>query len=95
MRLKRFEDAPYARAPDETDVNLRAYFDAMDETKVRSVDLDWSDEQLRRWDGNFRNDGALMMVCCDRDVRIDEYRRVLGEFLQFKNADEKAQTPSE
>ena len=62
----------------------------MDGTKVRSVDLDWSDEQLRRWDGNFRNDGALMMVCCDRDVRIDEYRRVLGEFLQFKKTGGKA-----
>lgn len=95
MRSKRFEDAPYADPPDETDVNLRAYFDAMDETKLRNVDLEWSDERLRRWDGNFRNDGALMMVCCDRDVSIEEYRRVLGEFLQFKNADEKAQTPSE
>lgn len=86
MRMKRFEDMPYARPPDETDVNLRAYFDAMDVTKLGTVDLDWSDEELRRWDGNFRNDGVLMMVCCDRDVEIDEYRRVLGDFLDFKRA---------
>lgn len=86
MRPMRFEDMPYARPPDETDVNLRAYFDAMDEAKFKTVDLDWSDERLRRWDGNFRCDGVLMMVCCDRDVEINEYRRVLGEFLEFKRA---------
>ena len=91
MRPQRFEDMPYARPPDETDVNLRAYFDAMDETKLRGVDLDWSDERLRHWDGNFRSDGVLMMVCCDRDVEIDEYRRVLREFLEFKA--ETAETP--
>ena len=86
MRMKRFEDMPYARPPDETDVNLRAYFDAMDVTKLGTVDINWSDEELRRWDGNFRSDGVLMMVCCDRDVEIGEYRRVLGEFLEFKRA---------
>ena len=81
-----FEDAPYEADPDETDVNLRAYFDAMSDAKVAEADLSWSDEELRDWDGNFRNDGALMMVCCDREVRIEEYRRVLAAFLQFRKA---------
>jgi hypothetical protein len=29
------------------------------------------------WDGNFRDDGALMIACCERDVDVTEYRRVL------------------
>ena len=86
MTREFFEDAPYESKPDETDVNLRAYFDAMSDAKVAEADLSWSDDELREWDGNFRSDGALMMVCCDRDVRIEEYRRVLAAFLQFRKA---------
>lgn len=89
MQAQAFEDAPYAAAPDETDVNLRAYFDSLSDAKILAVDPDWSDDELRRWDGNFRSDGALMMVCCDRDVEIDEYRRVLKEFLAFRESRSK------
>lgn len=89
MKAQAFEDAPYATAPDETDVNLRAYFDSLSDAKIRAVDPDWSDDELRQWDGNFRSDGALMMVCCDRDVAIDEYRRVLKEFLAFRESRSK------
>ncbi len=85
MNRPLFEDAPYEGDPDETDVNLRAYFDAMDDERLGEVDLSWSDERLREWDGNFRSDGALMMVCCDRDVRVGEYRKVLAVFLQFRS----------
>ena len=81
-----FEDAPYAAPPDETDVNLRAYFDSISESKLGRVDPNWGDEKLRAWDGNFRIDGSLMMVCCDRDVGIDEYRKVLNEFLAFRRS---------
>ena len=84
MSSPRFEDAPYRTPPDETDVNLRAYFDALDEEKLAQVDLDWNDDQLRAWDGNFRGDGLLMMVCCDRDVDVAEFRSVLTEFLEFR-----------
>ena len=84
MQNQRFEDAPYETPPDETDVNLRAYFDAMDKEKLTQVNAAWSDERLREWDGNFRSDGALMLVCCDRDVGIDEFRQVLFEFLEFR-----------
>lgn len=81
-----FEDAPYAAPPDETDVNLRAYFDALSESKLDRLDPDCDDAELREWDGNFRSDGSLMMVCCDRDVGIDEYRRVLQDFLAFRRS---------
>ena len=86
MNEQYFEDAPYAEDPDETDVNLRAYFDSLSDEKVDRVDLNWSDSDLREWDGNFRSDGSLMMVCCDRDVGIAEYRRVLAAFLKFRNS---------
>ncbi len=81
-----FEDAPYPEAPDETDVNLRAYFDSLSDDRLDEVDLGWSDSELREWDGNFRSDGSLMMVCCDRDVGVAEYRRVLAEFLRFRGS---------
>lgn len=85
MNRPLFEDAPYESDPDETDVNLRAYFDSMDDERLGEVDLSWSDEQLQEWDGNFRSDGALMMVCCDRDVQVAEYRTVLAAFLRFRS----------
>ncbi len=86
MKPERFEDAPYVQPPDETDVSLRAHFDAIHDSKFEHVDLAWGDDELRGWDGNFRSDGVLMMVCCDRDVGIGEYRRVLKEFLEFRNS---------
>ena len=66
---------------DETDVSLRAYFSNMSDARLREYDPDWSDEWLIEWDGNFRSDGALMLVCCERDIEIDEYRAVLEEHI--------------
>ena len=81
--LKSFEQAPYDEPPDETTVSLRAYFDRMSGAKLRAYSPRWSDQQVIDWDGNFRSDGALMLVCCDRDVRIEEHRRVLEEYRRF------------
>ena len=39
------------------------------------------------WDGNFRSDGGLMLVCCERDVDVGEFRRVLEEHLAYRKAD--------
>jgi hypothetical protein len=71
-----------SEAPDETDINLRAYFSRMEAKRLQSYSASWSDEQVIAWDGNFRSDGALMLVCCERDVEIDEYRQVLEEHIQ-------------
>ena len=68
--------------PDETDVNLRAYFSRLSDEKLREYDPTWSDERVILWDGNFRSDGALMLVCCERDVQIAEYRAVLQEHIR-------------
>ncbi|MGE0102820.1 MAG: hypothetical protein AB7H86_08995 [Blastocatellales bacterium] len=79
-----FEQA-YSHIPtDETGVNLRAYFDRMDDEKMLQYDPAWSDEQVIEWDGNFRDDGGLMILCCERDVEIEEYRQVLEECIKYR-----------
>ena len=45
----------------------------------------WTDEQVREWDGNFRDDDTLMLFCCERDVEIEEYRRVLEECMAYRD----------
>ena len=80
-----FEQEPASEPLDETGVNLRAYFDRMEDEKMRRYDPSWSDEQVVEWDGNFRDDGNLMMFCCERDVEVDEYRRVLEECVEYRD----------
>src|SRR5262249_48611793 len=83
--LWNFEQEPYDEPADETSVNLRAYFDRMPDDKMRQYSPSWSDEQVIEWDGNFRADGALMIVCCEREVEVAEYRRVLEQAIAYRN----------
>ena len=80
-----FEHWPPDMAMDETDVSLRAYVSRLDEDHLAKYDRNWSDEQVMEWDGNFRSDGDLMLVCCERDVDMDEYRRVLAACVEYRN----------
>ena len=80
-----FEQEPSSEPMDETSVNLRAYFDRMQDEKMRQYSPAWNDEQVIEWDGNFRDDGALMILCCERDVEIDEYREVLEACIEYRN----------
>jgi hypothetical protein len=66
---------------DETDVSLRAYLARRSDDELARYDPSWTDEQVMAWDGNFRSDGALMLVCCERDVDVGEFRRVLERHL--------------
>ena len=68
--------------PDETDISVRAYMTRLDDAKLREYDPGWTDQQVIEWDGNFRSDGALMLVCCERDIEIEEYRKILEEHIQ-------------
>jgi hypothetical protein len=81
-----FETIPGDQPRDETDYALRAYVTRIDDDHLDRYDPSWSDEQVIDWDGNFRSDGALMLVCCERDVDVHEFRRVVEEFLRFKRA---------
>lgn len=79
-----FEQACSHVPTDETGVNLRAYFDRMDDEKMLQYDPSWSDDKVIEWDGNFRDDGCLMILCCERDVEIEEYRQVLEECIKYR-----------
>ena len=74
-------ELPLDGPPDETDISLRAYFSQFSEFRLQEYDPKWSDDELVAWDGNFRSDGALMLVCCERDIEVDEYRAVLEEHI--------------
>jgi len=68
--------------PDETDINLRAYLSRISAEHLLEYDPAWNDDQVMEWDGNFRSDGALMLVCCERDIEIEEFRTVLEEHIR-------------
>ena len=80
-----FEQEPASEPLDETGVNLRAYFDRMDDEKMRQYDRAWTDEQVIAWDENFRDDQMLMLLCCERDVDVTEYRQVLEESIAYRD----------
>ena len=79
-----FERPPPGRPFDETDINLRAYVSRLPDAKLARYDPGWSDPQVIEWDGNFRDDGDLMLVCCERDVDVAGFREVVEEFIRFR-----------
>jgi hypothetical protein len=79
-----FEHWPPDMAMDETDVSLRAYVSRLDEDHLAKYDPNWTDEQVMEWDGNFRSDGDLMLVCCERDVDVAEFRQVVEQYLEYR-----------
>ena len=79
-----FESRPESGPKDETDYSLRAYVARIPEEKLATYDPEWSDEEVIEWDGNFRNDGGLMLVCCERDVDVHDFREVLEEFIRYR-----------
>lgn len=79
-----YEHLPGDAPLDETDVNLRAYLAGLSDEHLAQYDPAWTDEQVIAWDGNFRSDGALMLICCERDVGIAEFRAALEKHLQHR-----------
>lgn len=84
LRKEDFEQYPPGMPMDETDINLRSYFWNLPDSKIDEYDRSWTDEQVMEWDGNFKNDGSLMMACSERGVEIGEYREVLHQYLEFR-----------
>ncbi len=80
-----FEQEPFDEPYDESSVNLRAYFDRMPDDKMRQYRPEWSDQQVVEWDGNFTEDGNLLIACSERDIEIDEYRRVLEQARAYRD----------
>ena len=86
-----FEQHPADEPLDETGINLRAYFDLIPDEKIHQYKPNWTDEQTIAWDNNFRDDGNLMLLCCEREVDVREYRRVLEKCISYRN---RLRTPS-
>jgi hypothetical protein len=82
-----YEHLPGDGPLDETDVSLRAYLAGLSDQHLAEYDPAWSDEQVLAWNGNFRSDGALMLVCCERDIDIADFRRALEEHLRYRRPD--------
>ena len=85
-----FEQEPWDRPHDETDVNLRAYFDRMRDEKMLQYRHEWTDEQVVEWDGNFKLDdeadpAELMLGCSEREVFLEEYRQVLDQAIAYRS----------
>jgi hypothetical protein len=79
-----FEQEPRTEAGDETSVNLRAYLDRVPDEKLLRYRRDWSDEMVREWCGDFRDDEKLFLVCSERDVDTAEFRRELEACLAYR-----------
>lgn len=79
-----FEQYPPDMDMDETDVAVRAYVKKFTNDQLEEFDPNWTDEQIMEWDENFRNDGGLMLVCCERDVDVDEYREVMKQLKEYR-----------
>ena len=85
-----FEQEPWDGPHDETDINLRAYFDRMPDDKMQRYNAEWTDEQILEWDGNFKYDDdtaepQLLLGCSEREVYIPEYRRVIEQAIAYRN----------
>jgi hypothetical protein len=80
----RLEHLPVGVPTDETDISLRAYLTRVSDEHLAKYDPAWSDEQVIEWDGNFKSDGTLMLVCCERDVDVSDFRLALEEHLKFR-----------
>src|SRR5438128_1988169 len=90
-----FEQEPFDEPFDETSINLRAYFDRMPDEKMLQYQENWSDQQVMEWDGNFKDeDQALFLVCSERDVDVQEYRRVLRQAVAYRDRVRSAVTSS-
>src|SRR5215216_457172 len=80
-----FEQEPSDEPLDETGVNLRAYFDRMPDEKMQQYSPAWTDDRVMEWDDNFRDDGNLFLLCCERDVDVKEYREVIEQCIEYRN----------
>jgi len=57
----------------------------MPNDKMQQYSSEWTDDQVVEWDDNFRDDGNLMLLCCEREVDVEEYRQVLHECIKYRD----------
>jgi hypothetical protein len=82
------EESPNLNRPRKTPHHrtFTAYLARLSDDRLAEYDTAWSDEHVMEWDGNFRSDGGPMLTCCERDVDVGEYRRVLERHLAWRKS---------
>ena len=81
-----FEGEPPFEPRTEAGINLCAYFDAMPDAKLTAFDPGMSDEELMRWDGNFKSDGDMLLPCTEsEEVGVAMYRRYIAECIRYRD----------
>lgn len=80
-----FEGEPPFEPRTEAGINLCAYFDAMPDAKLKTFDPAMSDDELMRWDGNFKSDGDMLLPCTEsEEVDVEMYRRYIAECIRYR-----------
>ena len=81
-----FEGEPPFEPRTEAGINLCAYFDGMPDAKLRTFDPAMSDEDLMRWDGNFKSDGDMLLPCVEsEEVDVEMYRRYIAQCIRYRD----------
>jgi hypothetical protein len=81
-----FEGEPPFEPRTEAGINLCAYFDAMPDAKLKTYDPAMSDDELMRWDGNFKSDGDMLLPCTEsEEVDVEMYRRYIAACIQYRD----------
>lgn len=57
----------------------------MPDAKLCTYDPAMSDEQLMRWDGNFKSDGDMLLPCTEsEEVDVAMYRRYIAACIRYR-----------
>ena len=64
---------------------MRGFITRADDGKLAEYQPLWSDEQVLNWDGDFKDDGASMLVCGEQDVEVPDFRNLLGEWMEYRD----------
>lgn len=81
-----FEGEPPFEPRTEAGINLCAYFDAMPDAKLKTFDPAMSDDELMRWDGNFKSDRDMLLPCTEsEEVDVEMYRRYIAECIRYRD----------
>jgi len=58
----------------------------MPDAKLKTFDPVMSDEDLMRWDGNFKSDGDMLLPCTEsEEVDVDMYRRYIAQCIRYRD----------
>ena len=81
-----FEGEPPFEPRTEAGINLCAYFDGMPDAKLKTFDPAMSDDELMRWDGNFKSDGDMLLPCTEsEEVDVAMYRRYIAACIRYRD----------